>query len=34
MNFFNFLKFISKHRRNVLNGSRMFLGHQRGFLGR
>ena len=32
MNFFNFLKFISKHYRKVLNGPRMFLGHQRDVL--
>ena len=29
---FNFLKFISKHHRKVLNGPRMFLGHQRDVL--
>ena len=34
MNFFNFLKIVSKHRREVLNGPRVFLEHQRDVLDR
>ena len=34
MNFFNSLKFVSNHRRKVLNGSGVFLEHQRDVLDR